>query len=115
MLKDMKAFAHLKPGQKGTRRLTEEYGERLLCVRYRFDALRGVKLKTVELIVAETPLTRPRFRDDDLVSLAIAYDETELRQLLRRLHARWDPQRKVWFALYGRVRGTALEARIAER
>ena len=31
MLKDMKAHTHLKPGQKGTRRLMEQYGDKLLC------------------------------------------------------------------------------------
>jgi len=33
MLKDMKAYAHLKPGQDGTKRLVEQYGKALLCVR----------------------------------------------------------------------------------
>jgi hypothetical protein len=51
MLKDMKSYCHLKPGQKGTRRLVEQFGDALLCVRYRYDEKRGVKLKTVEIIV----------------------------------------------------------------
>ena len=45
MLKEMKTYAHLKPGQNGTKRLVEKYGSALLCVRYRFDEERGVKLK----------------------------------------------------------------------
>ena len=57
MLKDMKSYAHLKPGQKGTRRLVDKYGESLLCVRYRYDEIRGVKLKTVVIIVEEKPCT----------------------------------------------------------
>ncbi|WP_012645355.1 hypothetical protein [Geotalea daltonii] len=32
MLKDMKTQTHLKPGQKGTKRLVEKYGESLLCI-----------------------------------------------------------------------------------
>jgi hypothetical protein len=28
----------LKPGQKGTKRLLAQYGDRLICVRYRYDA-----------------------------------------------------------------------------
>lgn len=115
MLKDMKAYAHLKPGQKGTRRLTAQYGEQLLCVRYRYDELRGMKLKTVELIVDERPLVNPRFKDDEMVALAVAYDETDLRELLRSIRAKWEPQLKVWFAPYGLIRGTALEAKIAAR
>jgi hypothetical protein len=61
MLKAMKSYAHLKPGQRGTLRLVEKYGKALLCVRYRYDEARGVKLKTVEIIVDEKPLRHPRF------------------------------------------------------
>ncbi len=59
MLNEMKAYAHLKPGEDGTTRLVEQYGTALLCVRYRFDEVRGVKLKTVEIIVDERPLRKP--------------------------------------------------------
>jgi len=54
MLKEMKVYAHLKPGQDDTKRLVDQYGEKLLCVRYRFDETRGIKLKTVEIIVDES-------------------------------------------------------------
>lgn len=114
MLKEMKAYAHLKPGQNGTKRLVEQYGAALLCVRYRFDETRGVKLKTVELIVEEKALTSPRFKDDDLVPVHVAYDETELRQALRALRARWDSKRKLWYVRFGLIRGTPFEARLAE-
>jgi hypothetical protein len=56
MIKEMKAYAHLKPGQKGTMRLQQKYGDTLLCVRYRYDEIREVKLKTVEIIVDECVL-----------------------------------------------------------
>jgi len=114
MLKEMKAYAHLKPGQDGTKRLVAQYGDRLLCVRYRFDETRGVKLKTVEIIVDERPLQAPRFRDDDLVPVRVAYGETELRQQLRALRARWDGERKLWYVRYGLIRGTLLVERLAE-
>jgi len=78
MLKDMKSYCHLKQGQNGTRRQLEQYGEKLLCVRYRFHETRGVKIKTVELIVDERPLTAPWFKNDDLVPVSVAYDEMEL-------------------------------------
>jgi hypothetical protein len=44
---------HLKPGQKGTKRLLEQYGDRLICVRYRYDAQQPRRFKTVELVVDE--------------------------------------------------------------
>jgi hypothetical protein len=53
MLKNIKADTHLKPGQKGTKALLEQYGDKLLCVRYRYDEKRQVRIKTVELIVSE--------------------------------------------------------------
>lgn len=115
MLKDMKAYAHLKPGQKGTMRLQEKYGNALLCVRYRYDEIRRVKLKTVELIVDERPLELPRFKVEDIVPVAVAYDEVDLREQLRKMRARWDAELKMWFVRYGLIRGTELESRIMAR
>ena len=43
---------HLKPGQKGTKQLLAQYGDRLTCARYRYDAQRKQRFKTVELLVA---------------------------------------------------------------
>ena len=40
-----------KPGQPGTKSLVAQYGERLVCVRYRYDAQKRRRFKTVELIV----------------------------------------------------------------
>jgi hypothetical protein len=34
----MRTRLHLKPGQKGTKQLLAQYGDRLVCVRYRYDA-----------------------------------------------------------------------------
>jgi len=80
----MKSYAHLKPGQKGTLRLVEKYGTSLVCVRYRYDEKRGVKLKMVELVVEERPC-RPssRYRDNDLVAVGVRYTEKALREALR--------------------------------
>ena len=115
MLKDMKSYCHLKPGQKGTQRLVAQYGAALLCVRYRYDAKRGVRLKTVELIVEERPARRScRFGDDDLAPVAVGFEETALREKLRQLRAKWEPRLKLWLVPYRLVRGTELEARIPE-
>ncbi|NTW87609.1 MAG: hypothetical protein HGB26_00445 [Desulfobulbaceae bacterium] len=115
MLREMKAYAHLKPGQKGTLRLVEKYGASLLCVRYRYDEARGVRLKTVEIVVAESQSRKPLFNDDDLVQLSVAFEEKELRELLKNIRARWEPELKVWLAPYRLVRNTPLEHRIAAK
>ena len=66
---------HLKPGQKGTKQLLAQYGDRLICVRYRYDAQRKKRFKTVELLVAERDWEPPgpRFAHDQLVGLRVAF------------------------------------------
>jgi hypothetical protein len=117
MLKEMKAQTSLKPGQKGTKRLVEHYGDALICVRYRIDDVRGVRLKTVELIVEEKPLcSRLPYRDGDIVPVVVAYGETSLRDRLKSLGGRWNPTEKLWHVPYGAIRGIAeLEERIVQR
>lgn len=114
MLKDMKSYGHLKPGQKGTRKLVEKYGASLLCVRYRYDEIRGGRLKTVEIIVEEKAGKLPlRYRDENTVSVIVAYTEKTLRDRLKAAGGRWDPEEKLWRVRFGSIRGDSeLEERI---
>ena len=106
MLKEMKANTHLKPGQKGTKRLLEQYGDKLLCVRYRYDEKRQVRIKTVELIVSETPCTPPlRNREHDIVNIMVPYANTALRDRLKTAGGRWNPDEKYWQVPFGAIRG----------
>jgi len=51
----------LRPGQPGTRKLVEKYGERLIRVRYVYDAEGRRRLKTVELVIEAVPwIPNPR-------------------------------------------------------
>jgi hypothetical protein len=49
----------LRPGQSGTKKLVERFGERLIRVRYLYDERTGRRLKTVELVLESVPW-RPR-------------------------------------------------------
>jgi hypothetical protein len=49
----MRTRLTLKPGERGSKRLLSRFGDRLVCVRYRYDATARKRLKTVELIVDE--------------------------------------------------------------
>jgi hypothetical protein len=90
----------LRPGQNGTKKLVERYGERLLRVRYLYDAKSGRRLKTVELVIESVTWhprpRRPRRHDDEIVAVRIAYQETELRERAKRLGAVWRPVQKLW-------------------
>lgn len=89
-----------RPGQAGTRRYVERYGDRLVCVRYRYDIENGRRHKTVELIVETVPWSprdrRPRRRDEEMVAVRIGYAETELRERAKRLGALWRPDHRLW-------------------
>jgi hypothetical protein len=89
----------LRPGQPGTRKLVEKYGERLLRVRYVYDAEGQRRLKTVELVIEVVPweprARRPRRHDDDVVYVRIAYDETDLRDRAKRLGAIWRKEHRL--------------------
>jgi hypothetical protein len=51
----------LRPGQHVTLKLVERFGERLVRVRYLYDAAAGRRLKTVELIVETVPGASARY------------------------------------------------------
>lgn len=114
MLKEMKAHTHLKPGQKGTRRLMEQFGDRLLCVRYRYDEIRQVRMKTVEIIVDERPLNPGlQHRDKDIVAVMVPFAMVTLRDRLKAAGGRWDPEDKIWRVRFGAIRNdTELVERI---
>jgi hypothetical protein len=106
MLMEMKAYGHLKPGQKGTHRLVARFGAALVCVRYRYDELTGDNLTTAEIIVDRRPGNRNlRFRDTDLVAVAVPFTEKALREKLKAAGGRWDPEEKVWRVLFRSIRG----------
>ncbi|HEX7706320.1 MAG TPA: hypothetical protein VF701_07680 [Thermoanaerobaculia bacterium] len=87
----MKTRLTLAPGANGTKELVARYGDRLVCVRYRYDAARRLRIKTVELIEEEAPLIEA----GGVYLVKIRYEETALREQIRQAGARWDPARKL--------------------
>jgi hypothetical protein len=101
----------LKPGQPGTKRLAEKYGDALLCVRFKYDSKSQQRLKTVELIVerAEWTPPPPRYSADTLVPLRIDVAAIPLRAQAKAAGGRWNPEKRLWFVKYGNIAGTPLE------
>jgi hypothetical protein len=110
---DIKATLH--PGQNGTKQLVSQYGDQLICVRYRYDKARQKRLKTVELIVDEQDwipgVTIPR---DKVVALRIGYGENELREKVKGEGGYWNPEKKHWNLSYHKVLQLGLERRILD-
>src|SRR5213075_2139840 len=92
----------LKPGRSGTRDLVEQYGSKLICVRYRYDDELGIRYKTAEIIVDEKPWTPPtaQYRPTDLVQVRIDPNEHPLRDALKLLGGRYQPATHTWLIAY---------------
>lgn len=110
----MKTRLKLNPGQKGTKALVDIYGDTLVCVRYRYDEESRTRIKTVEIIVEKTDWTppQPKYSDETLVPVQIAFTENELKKCAKAAGGRWNPEKRVWFIAYGKVKGTELEKHI---
>ncbi|MBN1937456.1 MAG: hypothetical protein JW934_22555 [Anaerolineae bacterium] len=109
----MRVRLTLKPGQRGTKQLVEEYGDRLVCVRYRYDSEQRKRYKTVELIVDEAEwLDQLAPVDALMVGVLVAREETELRTQVKAEGGHWNPERQVWELRYDRVKRLGLEGRL---
>jgi hypothetical protein len=80
----MKSRLNLKPGRKGTKKLVEE----------------------------KPWQPSARLRAGDIVSVAVNFAEKELRDSLKAVSGKWNPEEKVWDVPYGLIRGTEVEKRI---
>jgi hypothetical protein len=105
----------LKPGQKGTKKMVAEYGSRLLCVRYRYDAARGRRYKTVELIVDESDWKPPRQKAREVVKLRVGAFERDWQRRVRAAGGRWNPAERVWELRYDKALEIGAEGRIIPR
>lgn len=110
----MKTRLTLRPGQEGTKRLVEQYGNALVCFRFRYDKKSGKRFKTVELIVESTDWTPPpsQYALEDIVALRISASDMRLRIMAKAAGGRWNPERQLWFVKYGKIAGGLLENHI---
>jgi hypothetical protein len=118
--------ATYKPGQKGTHKLVKQYGDQLICVRYRYDYANHKKYKTIELIIDEadwTPL--PPHPDEERpvqtethytrqVGVRVGWNEKELQQQVKALGGIWSRQDRLWYANEYHIRQAGLDDRIVK-
>ncbi len=115
----IKTKATLKPGQNGTKRLTEKYGERLLCVRYKYDKTNQKRYLTVELIEEEIdwvespgPAQVPAPVSSERLAVRVEYWENQLREKVKTAGGIWRPRQRVWELGYESVVALGLESRV---
>lgn len=100
----------LLPGKPGTKRWVEQYGEKLVCVRYRYDPERHIKVTTVELVAEhriweKNPRKIPGHK-------RVAIREVELGKQVKAAGGRWNREKKVWEVAYQQVIALGLTERM---
>jgi hypothetical protein len=83
------------PPQPGTRRLHDEHGARLVCVRYRHDHGGNYRYTTVELMVDHAPV---RHRDDHStwVQVRVPAHDADVRAKVKAAGGKWQQDTATW-------------------
>ncbi|HLF26737.1 MAG TPA: hypothetical protein VJG32_10395 [Anaerolineae bacterium] len=110
----MQTRLKLKPGQPGTKKQVAEYGDKLVCVRYRYDVQKKKRYKTVELIIEEVdwqPQLKP-LPADTLLLVKVKWGELELARQVKQAGGKWNADVRAWELRYDRVVQLRLEERV---
>ncbi len=107
----MQVTKKLGPGQPGTKKLAQRFGDQLLCVRYRQDIEAGRRCTTVELVVDEGPMPIDK-RTPPFVHIRVGYNELALQQAIRQQGGTWDKQLRLWHVRQEAVQLLQLHARV---
>ena len=101
-------------GHPGTKKWIKKYGDKLVCVRYKYDIKNKRKIKTVELEVENEPweIDTNRIPANKLTRLRVNYGEVHVGKVIRAAGGRWDKKRKCWELPYREVVALGLEDRI---
>jgi hypothetical protein len=104
----------MMPGDPGSKKWIKQYGDKLICIRYRYDAKRKMKVKTVELIVEEKQhqFNCQKIPHNKKVQIRVKYGEIQLGQLVREAGGIWNKDEKVWELPYGQVKALGLANRM---
>ena len=92
-------------------KLARNYGDTLVCVRYRVDAEGLHRYTTVALVVDRVPIVK---RVERIVGVRVLYEETTLQSAARAGGVTWDKTAKLWRMPYRVALGPGLRDRIVE-
>lgn len=106
---NLKVVKKLAPGQPGTQRLLEQYGDALVCVRYRHDSKDLHRWTTVELVIERRPVQGAK---DPWLWVRVEPNEFKILTALRATGARWSHKDQLWKARRSAVVGLGLDARV---
>jgi hypothetical protein len=110
----MKSIKTVQPGQNGTKGLVKKYGDKLFCVRYRYNPKAKQCLKTIEIIISrkawEPKTDKPP--PNKIVSIKVKYGEVHIGRLVKSAGGIWNREHKCWEIRYDQVVALGLEDRM---
>ena len=114
----MKVIKTMAAGTNGTNRLQRQWGEKLVCVRYR--ETQGRILTTIEIVIDDCKKLpqnsqhqgRTVRRNQSIVAVKVDYAESDLRADIKRLGGKWSKALKLWLVPYGIATKLAIRDRI---
>jgi len=97
----VKVIKRINPGQPGTKKYHNIYGERLVCVRYRHNSEKNERITTIELVVDKGFSLPDAIRKEQqtppnknsLVKLHLEFHESELRVKVIKSDGEWINQK----------------------
>ena len=110
----MKSSRKIPAGQPGTKKMVEKYGDRLLNVRYVYNAEKGIKMKTVELVEEQGKWSEKRqyIPPNKVMHLRVEYGEVQIGQLIKSSGGFWNKDKGYWELPYREVVSLGLDKRI---
>jgi len=104
----------IKPGRKGTRKLLDKYGDRLVCVRYHYDYKQQERITTVELIEERAKWRPNRIASSTIVPIKVNWGEEEIARRIKKSGGKWNKTKKIWELSYGKAKDLHIESRIIQ-
>lgn len=111
--KGMKARLTLKPTHRKAKKFYRKYGDRLVYVRYRYDAVRQKRFTTVEIIVDEADWLPPRAPlPEEIVGVRVEKEERDVQLRIKQVGGKWNWRKRVWELRYDAVLELGLRNRM---
>lgn len=105
----------IAPTQPGAIKHARQFGDQLVCVRYRHDRAETYRYTTVELIVDAGPIQTSSRRGApkiQLVAIRVDPSEIALNRLVRSHGAVWDGKARLWYLRRAAAKALGLLERI---
>lgn len=117
----MEVVKTIRPGAHGSHRFLDEWGDKLVAVRYRKAGGQNRIYTTIEVIVDERQTAAsPNVRilqmtgRNSAVALRVHFDEQALRQKIKHAGGKWSRQLKLWLLAYNDAVKMGIRDRIVE-